>query len=629
MNEILAQANIKCGVFMLGPRVRATLNDEDKRALTLGGNFTPLPKELEEKEVKLALDEYERIIACEYFFHTNPDIEAERAEYIKKLHISSGWKPEQGLPSNISNYLDNLKRTLLNYTSARTKAYRYPPKARYNKLLLKKTIKKLEINNLCLTNADKNLGTVICVKHDYHNAIFKHLNDANTFRLITKERADWLMIEAHNNIYNLAHEYLNDKNANDRRDMDFLIEKADTCNSGHPRPYILWKIHKVPNKYINKLTSNIPTRLIIPACKSILRGASIYVDNYLAPLIKNINTITCGSLSFMTDLEHIRFNNDISLTTLDVINMYPNMEHEYSCSAVREYLTYINVYSSNKNDLIVELIKVILSHATCCLNNLYYLQIKGATIGTNAAVVIANLYMYKLEINIVNTMINEGIILYYKRFLDDIFIIFSNNNVNLPNNFLNLFNRQGKLQLALTEAGSQVSFLDMQVIKTDTCLKFKIFNKSQNLYAYTSNMSFISAHSKQGFIKGELIRAIRFHSDESDFARYRENVLRPALLARGYSNAQLNKCWEDLSHDMRPALLQPRNRHRQAPGPILKLRCSPAMLRNNFDAAVKQNWMEMIHQRTDTATLFGNRTMPIVAKTKNPNVNAIANFLKK
>ena len=74
----------------------------------------------------------------------------------------------------------------------------------------------------------------------------------------------------------------------------------------------------------------------------------------------------------------------------------------------------------NTNTLIT-LLEIVLKSNTFEFNNKCYIQLQGTAMGTRLAPAYANIFMSKLEETILSTTPLKPI--YYKRFIDDIFIL--------------------------------------------------------------------------------------------------------------------------------------------------------------------------------------------------------------
>ena len=134
-------------------------------------------------------------------------------------------------------------------------------------------------------------------------------------------------------------------------------------------------------------------------------------------------------------------------------------------------------------------------------DNKRYLQIKGVTIGTKAAVILATLTIGYLEIklytilpNYFSTQYTKYIIEHWKRFTDDCFITRKRNkNLNLFEEILN--NLHPSIKFTKDTEDDRIPFLDLLVIKTTKGkIETDVFYKKTNTHR---NLCFESAHPRK------------------------------------------------------------------------------------------------------------------------------------
>jgi hypothetical protein len=203
-----------------------------------------------------------------------------------------------------------------------------------------------------------------------------------------------------------------------------------------------------------------------------------------------------------------------------VSSLYTNIPTELGIKWTRLFLS---------GRLPPDLINLVISALTLVLNNNYfsfndslYLQHIGTAMGTPAAVVYANIFMYILENPVLKTYSSS--ILYYCRYLDDIFAILSGSPTDKSTtDFIgSLSRRHPSIKLEVTLSSSSVNFLDLRIFKgprfaTTGILDTSVHQKQLNSYLYIPFASFHPTHCKGGFIVTELKRYIRCCSNRTDF----------------------------------------------------------------------------------------------------------------
>lgn len=201
----------------------------------------------------------------------------------------------------------------------------------------------------------------------------------------------------------------------------------------------------------------------------------------------------------------------------------------------------------------------ILKHALVQFNDEVFKQTKGMPMGTNAAVQLANLYVYCfIESNENVKKYIQTKCFFYKRYIDDIFFIWNGSRMELED-FITLLN-QTHLGLKFTGTISEntVPFLDLEISLANNQISTKTYQKALNKYLYIPMSSCHPISSKKGFIKGEFIRYIRNSSTVEDFV-ITANLFTDRLLQRGYSRKFISEAVSNISYKLRDKYLDGAN----------------------------------------------------------------------
>ena len=194
----------------------------------------------------------------------------------------------------------------------------------------------------------------------------------------------------------------------DRNTFDFL-RPGDARTS---RLYILPKIHK-----------DIPGRLIVSSCGTPTKNISLFVDYHLHPLVKKIPSYIKDTNDFLVKLNEIQnLPSECLLVTSDASSLYTNIPLEEGMEACREALDTRDVLDSPTDD-VVHLISLILKKNSFSFNGENYIQKHGTVIGTQMAASFANIFMGKLERNILHQATHKPTI--WWRDIDDIFPVWT------------------------------------------------------------------------------------------------------------------------------------------------------------------------------------------------------------
>jgi hypothetical protein len=241
----------------------------------------------------------------------------------------------------------------------------------------------------------------------------------------------------------------------------------------------------------------------------------------------NINVIlkNSNSLTQCIDDFNIGTPNFTYLVSWDVCNLYPSIDLP----------TLFQEVLYDKPPIVISMAKFIFDNSLVHYNGKTYKQTNGIAMGTNCAVVIANLYMQTL---IDKHFCQENKVLLYKRFIDDIFHLWTG---TLPefNSFYESINQKiPGLKFTYKVSTSDTEFLDLCMFRQDNLLQFRLFQKELNKYAYLTPLSCHPISTINGFIKGELIRIMRSCSTHYYYMQFKMKFF-VRLLQRGFTFKQL------------------------------------------------------------------------------------------
>ena len=379
--------------------------------------------------------------------------------------------------------------------------------------------------DMIITQADKGGATVIWGIEEYLKEANVQLNNEEFYHELPADP-----FEDHQNT--IAHS-LNDmvgRKLIDKETSDILKPR----NAKPARFYLLPKIHK----------NNNPGRPVISSVNCHTTKLSKYVDHYIQPLAKEIKSYIRDTTDLLNKINYIKIiPQDAILVTMDVRSLYSNIKHNEGLSALGEYLNK-RTTKNPPTEVITTLMQHILTLNNFNFNGRHFIQTKGCAMGTVAAPSYATIYMDKFENTYIYPEI-ENDCLFYARYIDDIFFIYTGGEAKLNNFLTNLNMMHDSIKFDHEKSTQAIAFLDILVyIDKNRQLQTTLHTKPTNTHNYLHYMSSHPKHLKNSLPYSLAIRLRRICTDNNAL-RLQSDKLRQQFLARGYSHTliedQINK----------------------------------------------------------------------------------------
>ena len=315
---------------------------------------------------------------------------------------------------------------------------------------------------------------------------------------------------------------------NDLQNKGYITNKLrlNLVSGGHmtPRIYGLPKIHK----------ENAPLRPIV----SFMNSPTYKLAQFLAEQLRNLVGQTEFHVKNSSDFAHfaqkVEIKKDSILVSFDVVSLFTKvpvpkaLEHLQALLRSNSQLT--ERIGIPVND-IIELVKLCMNSTFFNFKEKTYQQKEGAPMGSPLSPFIADLFMEKLESEILLSTSKRPRI--WKRYVDDTFCIWDNSLSELEDflNLLNSYDEHIKFTMEIEKNG-QLSFLDVMCIKKNLKISTKVYRKPTATYRLIDmNSAHIATH-KFSVIDTLVKRALKVCSDEHLEDELR--LLRKIFQANGY-----------------------------------------------------------------------------------------------
>ena len=355
---------------------------------------------------------------------------------------------------------------------------------------------------------------------DYLREGYRQLSDIKYYTKLPNDPTDTVADNVTKTLTEMRHKGL-------ITEKNFEHLNPDNCTEA--RFYMLPKIHKkgVPGRPIcssvNHPTSRI-SKLVdehikeyVPHTKSYIRDTQDFIKK-----IKSLGSIPEGAI----------------LCTLDVSSLYTNIPNNEGILAVAAKLRQDPSKGPIAN-FILDLLKLVLHSMNFTFNGDHYLQTGGTAMGTSLAPNYANLFMDRFETKALDGYPLKP--LTWKRFIDDIFMIWTHGEDSL-NKFIEYLNSLHEtIKFTHEMSYTQIDFLDTTVkFGENRTLITTLYNKPTDTRLYLEHSS---AHPNSILTKGpygQYLRLRRICSLDLDF-EVNAKKLTGYYLKKGYPFKSLKK----------------------------------------------------------------------------------------
>jgi len=633
------------------------LSNDENNILALGLSFIPTPKKSSLKNIfQSSLERYFRNIRLRYYFFdkNNKNNNNNNSNYInntiyhastvthslrKELHLPSSFTIESSENNAIEQYITNTYNSFMNINNSN----KYKNNVSISSRIILEKMKNHP--DIIFKPADKNLGITLLPRTWYVNEIQKQLNDTHTY---LKKPLDIFTIML---IKNQIQTIIKNEKIFSEKERKYIFENPNMKPIPCPI-YGLPKLHKLKNYKLNQnnksnnileLLSQLSCRPIVSCVFYFTTPLSQWIDGLLQPLVFSLPTILKDSKTFVNNIENIIiddvYKNNCILFTADISSLYTMIPTDDALKKINNFLRrpksidYLqNEFSTVNIEIIISTIikslSIVLKNNYIEFNNETYLQINGTAMGQSCAVVFANIYVYELENEIVSKYLNEKLLLYYIRFIDDVFAILFHNS--FTNTFINEINSlQPCIKFNCITSSNEVEFLDTVIYKgarfqNKNIFDIRIHQKITNRYLYIPFSSFHTYYNKIGWIKAELQRYIRNTSDINEYIKIKILFFN-RLRNRGYHPHFLRKIMNSISFNQRSNLLSSssnininNNIDKKYPLAFVSQH-HPSVSHIQIKNAISKHW-DILLQDSRLVNLYEK---PIIAYTRSNNIKDI------
>ena len=356
-----------------------------------------------------------------------------------------------------------------------------------------------------------------------------HLNDTTTYKLLTGDPTKHICKQINTILYEYYKKYYLTKNM-----YTFCLPPK---HARLARIYFLKKIHKNP----------MGIRPIVSSCESPTENISQFVDYWLQLHTKLSHSYLKDTSQFISEIEQLTIPPNATMVTIDVKSLYTNIPHNEGIKAC--LVAFISLERTNPQqppaEILTNLLEIVLKNNTFEFDNKCYKQLYGTAMGTKLAPTYVNTFMGYIEDKFLSQQ--HLVPLYYRRFIDDIFLIWP----HPINEFYKFIDKIDKIHptIKFTHELSQetITFLDTDVHLDNNKLYVITHIKSTNKQAYTHASSYHPPGTGKGIAIGEAKRYARTNTRHADFQNCISKHIQQ-MKTRGYNLNHTKKLTTNIKH---------------------------------------------------------------------------------
>lgn len=432
--------------------------------------------------------------------------------------------------------------------------------------------------NVGFNNSDKNYGPVLYSRDLYLEQCLLHLYDDEGTYEHTEKPKDLILADVSRRLNTLLNDCFNSESATESlarsltKWTEASLERGKLCKF-----YVMWKLHKKAN------ARGVRTRPISNNIGYPTGQISHFLHCQLIDSVKRHPNVLQDSLELIRLLESMPISpeHELLLTSADVTALYPSINIEDGMKALQWFMAEHTSISPVLQPKYLRLARFVLenNYVECQGIEGAFLQKIGTAMGTSFSVTYATIFMIWLETPIINHF-RKHIVL-YKRYIDDILLIWSGSSVELCSfrEMLGAANRNIKLEwqgtptdvdaadpaMLVQHQFRRVNFLDLdiQFIRSlgSAVFEFRIYRKPGNACAYLPYGSYHARHVFRGWLKAEMQRLLTHSSTPSAWLE-ECRVFYEHLRNRGYPARAIDSCFRSFNWNQRRNMLTPKPKKR-------------------------------------------------------------------
>jgi hypothetical protein len=166
------------------------------------------------------------------------------------------------------------------------------------------------------------------------------------------------------------------------------------------------------------------------------------------------------------------------IITLDIKDMYVNLPVEEIKKTIQFWLNKNNSNNKDKNEELMQLLNIIMNQNYFQYEEKIFQPQKGIAMGSPISGSMAEAYLQYTETMHVKHWLENGEILVYKRYVDDILIIYNKDKTDEQTLLAHVNKVDKNLQFKITkEENNTIQYLDISIYRNEKSIRISIYRK--------------------------------------------------------------------------------------------------------------------------------------------------------
>jgi hypothetical protein len=221
-----------------------------------------------------------------------------------------------------------------------------------------------------------------------------------------------------------------------------------------------------------------PIRPVINNTNAPTHKLARYIHKKLTPLINlkyEYNVV--NTIHFANNISKLKLNPNCKIITLDIKDLYVNIPIIDTLYIINSLLKQNRTDEKSKKEIML-LVDMIMNQNYFHYNGKFYKPRSGVAMGSPLSGLMAEIFLQDIEQKKIKPLLEDNIIAYYNRYVDDLFIIYNPLLIS-PQDLLQQFNKQHKnLQFTLNEEiNNQITYLDLNLTNKNGNIIMEIYRK--------------------------------------------------------------------------------------------------------------------------------------------------------